>query len=212
MNNSWINFSTLATISSEEYLSSKPFEHYSIIGVFNEDKLKELVKELEAYEYYIEDHDLYQFKRTHDFKNTNNSLIKEFREILFSDSFVREMERITGLNLLRDKGDLHSLKLDQTHYLLCHDDQVQDRAVAFIINLSQDWNEEDGGILELFESDSSGNPRSIAKKIIPEFNQFNFFTVSSKSFHQISEVVSESKSRVSISGWLYKRDRQGEGL
>ncbi len=208
MTDLWINCAKLNSISSKEYLTSSPFEHYSLQDGFKNEKLNELVKALQEEEYYIEDHDLYQFKRTHDFKNSTNPIIKEFRDFIFSDSFVSKIEKITGLELIRSRGDLHSLKLEHTHYLLCHDDQVEMRAVAFILNLSKDWREEDGGCLELFSSDSQGYPEKVVKKIVPNFNQFNLFTVSSKSFHQISEVISEDKSRISISGWYYAKPRR----
>jgi Rps23 Pro-64 3,4-dihydroxylase Tpa1-like proline 4-hydroxylase len=190
-------------VSHKEYVDAKPFSHASILDVFNETKLQELLIELETQEYYVEDHDLYQFLRTTDFKHTKNTLIKEFREFIFSDTFVNYIEKITALSLAKNTGDLHSLKLIDTQYLLCHDDQVQGRAVAFVLNLSEDWSKDDGGGLDLFSIDSQGQPKKVVTSIVPKFNQFNLFTVSSKSFHQISEVLSEHKERISISGWFY---------
>ena len=72
--------------------------------------------------------------------------------------------------LSKDKIDLHSLKLKDTNYLLCHDDDVGDRKIAFIINLSKEWDREMGGELQLFDS-IDGEPKSIAKTITPDFNQ-----------------------------------------
>jgi Rps23 Pro-64 3,4-dihydroxylase Tpa1-like proline 4-hydroxylase len=208
MDTTWINSEILTTFSSSKYKNAKPFEHLSLEKLFSEEKVKNLVSALKEQEYYIEDHDLYQFLRTTDFKHSKNNTIKEFREYIFSDSFVSSIEKITGLKLLRGKGDLHSLKLLNGHYLLCHDDQVQGRAVAFILNLSKHWSEKDGGSLELFSVDSNGSPCKISKSITPTFNQFNLFTVSSKSFHQISEVLSEHKERISISGWFYLETKE----
>lgn len=203
MTQQWVNEKEFEKVSHNNYSKNQPFPHISIEAGFNSDKLLNLVKELEKEEYYLEDHDLYQFLRTVDFKHSKNDFIKEFRTTIFSKKFMKHIEKITGLSLKKNSGDLHSLKLLNTHYLLCHDDQVQMRAVAFILNLSSNWSQEDGGELELFSINSQGNPNKVVKKIIPKFNQFNLFTVSDKSFHQISEVISKEKARISISGWFY---------
>ena len=110
---------------------------------------------------------------------------------------------MTNTNLSRTKYELHSLKLTNTDYLLCHDDKVQGRKIAFIINLSKDWTEKDGGQLELFNS-KNNEPTTVAASITPKFNQFNIFEVTDKSFHQINEIVS-NKNRISLAGWFYEK-------
>ncbi len=205
MKNSWLNLKLDLSELKTQFQTNKPFEHISILDLFNPNNLEELIKELNKLDYYLEDHDLYQFLRTIDFKHIQNEKVKEFRDFIFSEDFVSIIEKIVGFDLVRNKGDLHSLKLGNTHYLLCHDDQVQDRSIAFILNLSVNWKEEYGGSLDLFSVDSKNEPKEIVKKIIPKFNQFNMFKVSDKSFHQISEVEVEDGSRLSISGWFYKK-------
>ncbi len=205
MKNSWLNLKLDLSELKTQFQTNKPFEHISILDLFNPNNLEELIKELNKLDYYLEDHDLYQFLRTVDFKHIQNEKVKEFRDFIFSEDFVSIIEKIVGFDLVRNKGDLHSLKLGNTHYLLCHDDQVQDRSIAFILNLSVNWKEEYGGSLDLFSVDSKNEPKEIVKKIIPKFNQFNMFKVSDKSFHQISEVEVEDGSRLSISGWFYKK-------
>ena len=37
-------------------------------------------------------------------------------------------------------------------YLLCHDDQLEGRRFAYILYLTPDWEESDGGSLQLFNS------------------------------------------------------------
>ena len=39
--------------------------------------------------------------------------------------------------------------------------------------------------------------------LIPEWNSFTFFEVNPISFHQVSEVISDSKIRLSINGWFH---------
>lgn len=184
-----------------EFKLSKNFSHLSIDNLFLENKLREIELELTKERYYIEESDLYKFLRTIDFKNNQNKKIIELRNFLKSTEFIEYIEKITELKLKKEQIDLHSLKLENTHYLLCHDDQVQNRKIAFVINFSN-FEEKDGGLLELFEIDKNDNGK-IFKKIIPKFNKFNMFEVSNKSYHQISEVIS-NKERISVSGWFYE--------
>lgn len=74
-----------------------------------------------------------------------------------------------------------------TDYLLIHDDQREDRMVAFIfyLNCIEDWSEELGGALELFNKDQDGHPVEVVKRILPSNNQFIFFPVTTDSYHQV---------------------------
>ena len=59
-----------------------------------------------------------------------------------------------------------------TDYLLCHDDQLEGRKIAYLFYLS-DMKETDGGSLNLFAS-KNRVPTTIERKIIPKFNTFSF--------------------------------------
>lgn len=93
--------------------------------------------------------------------------------------------------------------------LLCHDDELEGRRVAFILYLVPPWQSSDGGTLDLYSTDSeypawcvwcvlldnrslicsssSGNfqPQSIVKSIVPSSNTLVLFEVSPVSFHQV---------------------------
>ena len=69
--------------------------------------------------------------------------------------------------------------------LLCHDDKCGDRHIAFILYLVEDWNEKDGGALQLFSSDNDGYPDKIVQSLYPQLNTMVFFEVSHSSFHQV---------------------------
>ena len=202
----WLSESTVSNLDKfiSEFESAKPFNYICIDNFLNENKFLELKKACVIQEFYVEDHDLYHFFRTIDYKNSKVPIIVEFREFLKSSEFRTFFEKLVSMGLDSKKMDLHSLRLENGDYLLCHDDDVQDRAIAFILNLSE-FEEIDGGKLELFESEN-GKPTKICKSIVPKANRFNMFKVTpGKSFHQIEEVMSE-KQRNSISGWYYKND------
>ncbi|MGH0166668.1 UNVERIFIED_CONTAM: hypothetical protein FKN15_066872 [Acipenser sinensis] len=48
-------------------------------------------------------------------------------------------------------------------------------------------------------------PQQIVKSLLPSLNTLVFFEVSPVSFHQVSEVTSEGKQRLSVSGWFHGR-------
>lgn len=200
----WLDNRYLKNIDalSFQFINNRPFEHLSLEKFFKEERVEKLLKALNNLEYYEESHDLYTFFRTIDFKNIVNKDIIEFREFIFSKEFIEFIQKLTKTLNLRTKGDLHSLKLVDTNYLLCHDDKVENRKLAFVLNLTKNWSKDKGGALELFSSKNK-KPFEIEKSILPNFNQFNIFLVSQKSFHQISEVISKN-SRLSISGWYYE--------
>lgn len=73
-------------------------------------------------------------------------------------------------------------------YLLCHDDRVDDRSVAFIYYLNYDWLNEWGGTLDLYSVDEQYNAKEIVQCINPEFNSMIFFPVGRQTYHQASKL------------------------
>ena len=67
----------------------------------------------------------------------------------------------------------------------------------------KDWSEKDGGTLDLFDLDDQGHPSNIVKRLVPKTNSMAFFEVTEKSFHQVAEVLTKDKCRLSIGGWYH---------
>ena len=65
------------------------------------------------------------------------------------------------------------------------------------------WTTEDGGSLDLFDTDSNGCPNTIIKSLLPRMNTMACFEVTPISFHQVAEVLSKEKTRLSIGGWFH---------
>lgn len=205
----WINPTILENISSfkDEFNTAKPYEHISIPNFLQEEVVKKIEEALFLVEYEEYDTDLYHFFKSKDFKHIQNlpKILQEFHSFIFSREVIKFFKELTTTPEIKEKqGDLHSILLQHTHYLLCHDDQVDERIIAFIVNLSRDFAAKDGGALEIFGHNSKDSPTQKENTIVPKFNQLNIFKVSPISFHQISEVESVDKNRLSISGWYYK--------
>lgn len=148
--------------------------------------------------FYQKEADLFSFFQTNDIISSKNKILLEFREFLASGEFIHYMESLTGLKLGRGKVDLAGSLYKNTNYLLCHDDELEGRSIAFLLYLST-LDGKDGGSLNLMDR----KPR-IAKKLIPKFNTFTFFQVSKISFHEVGEVIAD-KQRIALGGWLHDK-------
>lgn len=54
-----------------------------------------------------------------------------------------------------------------------------------------------------FPSDETGYPVEVTQSLVPVRNTLAFFELSSVSYHQVAEVLTRDKSRISISGWFH---------
>ncbi|XP_063044717.1 prolyl 3-hydroxylase OGFOD1 isoform X2 [Engraulis encrasicolus] len=54
-----------------------------------------------------------------------------------------------------------------------------------------------------YQHTEHGQPGSIVKSLVPSRNRLVFFEVSPVSFHQVSEILSSDKCRMSVSGWFH---------
>lgn len=105
------------------------------------------------------------------------------------------MSEITDIELT--KISTTSSFYSDTDYLLVHDDLQEDRAIAFVLYMtdpkhnSKDemWTSEMGGSLELINSDENKQPSSTVRKVIPKNNRFIFFKVTNKSYHQVRYLI-----------------------
>ncbi|KAF8057154.1 Ogd [Scenedesmus sp. PABB004] len=133
------------------------------------------------------------------------------RDAIYSTTFRKFIEDVTGVGGLDDKTDLSCNVYAQGGHLLNHDDVIGTRAVSFIIYLTDPdnpWTAADGGALELYPL-VEGKPHTPdvtpTTSLLPHWNSMALFVVQpGRSFHSVQEVVSADKPRFSISGWYHK--------
>lgn len=219
INRSFFNDNTQADLakafrSSNEFINSdsegqpevtlgpKPFRHCVLSNFITKDTLtQDLETDLLALSMKDKNNDLYKFSQSRDLNCSKSSNVSTFRSLC--QGILPFIADVTGIPL-NSKIDLFCSQYKYTDTLLCHDDELEERRVAFIYYLvPRDWSAADGGALDLFDSDDKPQPLSVVKSIVPKRNSFLFFEVSSKSFHQVAEVLSEDKARLSISGWFH---------
>ncbi|XP_062997589.1 prolyl 3-hydroxylase OGFOD1 [Elgaria multicarinata webbii] len=183
-------------------LDPVPF-HHCIIPNFiqNEGFLEGLQKELLSLDFHEKCNDLYKFKQSDDLKKRGEPHIAALRKVLFEEfqAWLSEVAQVE----LESTVDLSCAKYEYTDTLLCHDDELEGRRIAFILYLVPPWDKNDGGTLDLFSTDENFEPLQIIKSIIPSWNSLTFFEVSPVSYHQVSEVISKEKCRLSVSGWFH---------
>lgn len=190
-------------------LYNKPFK-ISVISDFLENRsyTKQMVEEMSQMEWHRKQMDLYEFHQTTDLANlppNAKPALKTFYNLL-QNSMLPWMKQITGLPLTRISASCSMYNYGD--YLLVHDDLLSDRQIAFVFYLSpwlEEWTEEMGGALELFETDAlTGQPKyPIVRKFQPKNNQFVFFRVCKQSFHQVGEVTNLVYPRLTINGWFH---------
>ncbi|MDP3733707.1 MAG: 2OG-Fe(II) oxygenase family protein [Nanoarchaeota archaeon] len=182
-----------------KFRKNRPFSHLELPGFFKEEKIRTLLPALHREKFYLKNSDLFTFLQTNDFKGTKNRTLQQFRLFLSSPEFVHYISFLSGKKL-HHTIDMFGTVYKNTHYLLPHDDQVEDRKIAYFLYFST-LTKKDGGKLLLYASKNK-KPSAVAHHILPAFNTFAFFKVSTKSFHEVEEVISATQ-RVTITGWFH---------
>ncbi|VVC45023.1 Hypothetical protein CINCED_3A023091 [Cinara cedri] len=147
--------------------------------------------------------DLYSFSQSSDFyRISNKNKPIEVQQLL--EVLVQIKQKISTYlgQKFNNSISVSCSKYDIGDYLLCHDDRVDDRRVAFIYYLNYDWLSEWGGSLDIYSVDKHYNANSILQNIVPEFNAFLFFPVGNFTYHQVSENISKFP-RITINGWFH---------
>ncbi|KAL5277280.1 OGFOD1 family protein [Megaselia abdita] len=151
--------------------------------------------------------DLFEFFQSTDISNLNHcpgiyqfyNFLKNEAKPLVEKLTNMKFTRLTATCSMYTRGD----------YLLVHDDLLSNRRIAFVYYISpwdnaKEWSDEMGGSLEIFGTDENDLPQfPVLRKINPKDNQFVFFKVGRKSFHQVGEVTCTDHPRITINGWFY---------
>lgn len=183
-------------------LDCHPFPHCVIKNFLGSDTFVEnLQRELLGLNFHEKSNDLYKFKQSDDLRKRTEPHIAGLRAALFGP-FRSWLGDVLGVKL-EPTVDISCAKYEYTDVLLCHDDELEGRRVAFILYLVPPWQSSDGGTLDLYATDGNFQPQSISKSLVPSWNTLVLFEVSPVSFHQVSEVLSQDKCRLSLSGWFH---------
>lgn len=200
---SWVSSQYMNTLEGykKQFASAKPFPHVVLPHFLHEDRARELLKALQTSTFVHKESDLFSLWQTGDLSTSSHPSLKGFHLLAASRAFAQFMEGLTGISVKSGALDLAGSLYKPGDYLLCHDDQVEDRKIAYILYLSKDFSEKDGASFMLFNH-SQGEPSTLAQKHLPLFNHLMVFEVSNVSFHAVEENMG-TKDRYAIGGWLH---------
>lgn len=186
---------------SRTYTKAKPFPHLSLSAFLREGKAAKLQKALKKERFTRKESDLFSLEQTSALESSKDPVIRGFLALLKNKEFLGWITTITGENL-SGEVDAHGTRYSSTDYLLCHDDRLEGRKIAYILYLSKGFTSQSGGALALLNSDRKDRPKKVKKQILPEWNAFAFFGVTKKSHHMVEEVL-ERKERLTAGGWFH---------
>lgn len=127
----------------------------------------------------------------------SNSLLKQVLDWLNSENTLKIAKEMTGID------DIVAASAQATRYMpgqfLTRHNDVHDsekRRVAYVLNFSQDWHPDWGGLLQFYQND--GTPRDAWT---PTFNSMSLFDVN--HVHAVTYVAHYAlKPRLAITGWF----------
>ena len=177
-----------------------PFPHVVVENFLDEDTLDLVIDALAGLEYSFSESDLFSYWASVKLTEINHPALNILREDLGDKKWrdiVAKAFQVSNLS----KIDMAAYVYGLGDFLLPHDDQVENRIIAYSLHLTPDLEENDGGSLDLFEANEQGKSR-LVKSIIPKFNSLNMFEVSATSWHQVSEVLTDIQ-RLTLTGWYH---------
>ncbi|MBM3233086.1 hypothetical protein FJZ18_02885 [Candidatus Pacearchaeota archaeon] len=195
-----INISDNLDSLAKTFRDNSPFPHIVINDLLAERDAQNIRKSIMKEKFEKKHSDLFSLSQTNDLSTTKDLALKELYLLFSSKDFIRQISKITGVSL-KGKIDMAGSLYEDTDFLLCQDDRLEKRSIAYIYYLSSRFTEQDGGALALL-SDKEGKPGEIVRRYIPVWNSMILFKVSSQSWHEVEEVLS-AKKRYAIGGWFY---------
>ncbi len=179
---------------NEKFNKNKPFPYLILNKFFKKEFLERVREEIKKLNFEHQESDLFSFDQSKDLELIENPILKEFYNFLNGKEFKDFLKEVTSIEAF-GKIDASAFCYKDTDYLLPHDDLLEGRKIAYVINLTT-LEEKEGGALEFF------NQEHKVKSITPLFNNFIIFkVVENKTIHQVSEIMTE-KERVTIAGWF----------
>ena len=175
---------------SEQYAQAYPYPHIVLDDLFLEEDLRGILEEWPD-----DDNPAWDKKKCNTSWKWHISHIptmgpktQAFFQSLYISEFISDLEKLSGIpGLMRDPymegSGLHYIP--EGGYLKMHVDfnwhpQIQKvRRINFLVYLNDDWTEEDGGEVELWEPNMS----KCGVKVGPVFNRTVIFNTTDHSYH-----------------------------
>lgn len=126
-----------------------------------------------------------------------SALTSQLLAFLNSEDTLEKVRRITGMQDIQS-ASAQVTRYTPGHFLTRHNDlhETEHRRVAYVLNFTESWHPDWGGLLQFFEQD--GTPKDAWA---PQFNSMVLFDV--KHVHSVTYVAPFApKPRLSVTGWF----------
>lgn len=181
-------------------IDASPFPHVVVENFLDTDTLDLVIDALAGLEYSFSESDLFSYWASVKLTDIDHPALNILREDLGDKTWRDEVAEAFQVSKL-SKIDMAAYVYGLGDFLLPHDDQVENRIIAYSLHLTPDLEESDGGSLDLFNANKEGKSQ-LVKSIIPKFNSLNLFEVSATSWHQVSEILTDIQ-RLTLTGWYH---------
>lgn len=121
-------------------------------------------------------------------------------EFINAPPFLNLMRQVSGIPHIM-MADAQATRYTAGHFLKKHNDSVvnQSREVAYVLNLTKNWQADWGGLLHFMDDDGK-----VTETFFPSFNSLVLFQV--PMWHQVSYVAPfAAHGRYAITGWGMSR-------
>jgi hypothetical protein len=205
---------------ADQYRTAEPFPHIVLEEFFDSDVLKSVLAEFPSNEhksYFDRDQERYKFQFQP--QEIPSGVIRNLFAELNSHAFLGFLEELTGIaGLIPDPyfegGGLHETK--RGGHLGVHADfnihgrLKVERRLNLLIYLNEDWDDEYGGQLELWDRQMA----QCAVRVKPVFGRAVIFNTDLDSYHGHPDPLNcpASRSRRSIATYYYTAVEDGLGM
>jgi len=200
------------------YNSQEPYPHVVLDSVFDEDILREVIKEFDiSAEKWKNYETKYEKKMQMSADEHFGVVTRIFLHTLNSHPFLNFLEEITGINgLIPDMsymgGGLHSIptggRLGVHVDFNVHTPLSLFRRLNVILYLNEGWDESYGGAFEMWDKDRT----ECKKEVYPMFNRMVIFNTTSTSYHGHPHPIEcpDDVTRKSLALYYYTSNDRGE--
>ena len=177
-----------------------PYPHIIVKNFLDDSTLDLVVDALAGLEYDFKESDLFSYWASVELTEIDHPAINILRDDLGDELWRNKVAEAFSSKPL-SSIDMAAYVYGLGDFLLPHDDQVEERIIAYSLHLTPEITEEMGGALQIFDVDEN-NKSKLVDSIIPEYNSLIMFEVSKHSWHQVGEILQDIQ-RLTVTGWYH---------
>ena len=181
-------------------VKESPYPHVIVKDFLDESTLDLVIDALAGLEYDFKESDLFSYWASVELTDIDHPAINILRDDLGDELWRKKVAEAFSSKPL-SSIDMAAYVYGLGDFLLPHDDQVEERIIAYSLHLTPEITEDMGGSLQIFNVDEN-NISKIADSIIPEYNSLIMFEVSKHSWHQVGEILQDIQ-RLTVTGWYH---------